>query len=200
MIDLKYTLDWRGTQSDYFWGKNPSEAPTFSYRWKSACVSLRNFCSVLRRKATLRGASAMTDLITQHFFLWKNLHILRTPNFQKNTLVGQVWLFRSFPNNYEGSYKFVKEHTSVFLRMVYKKIPIARTLVISHQMERRNAFHLACYLFTHYWPTGELVPLAFLLCSALSGHSSAFSFWTHARVSVDIVQFYVLFLLNLRQQ
>ena len=102
----------------------------------------------------------MTDLITQHFFLWKNLHILRTPNFQKNTLVGQVWLFRSFPNNFEGSYKFVKEHTSVFLRMVYKKIPIARTLVISHQMERRNAFHLACYLFSHYWQHMTAVPRA----------------------------------------
>ena len=121
----------------------------------------------------------------------------------------------------EGICKFEKEHTSAFLRRVYKKIPIARTLVISHQMERRNAFHLACYLFMLLiWllclgptnmpsmlstdlccqPTGELVPLVFLLCSALSGHSSAFSFWTHARVSVDIVQFYVLFLLNLRQQ
>ena len=42
-----------------------------------------NFGSVLRRGTTLRGASALTDLITQHFFLWKNLHILRTPNFQK---------------------------------------------------------------------------------------------------------------------
>ena len=79
---------------------------------------------------------------------------------KKNTLVGQVWLFRSFPNNYEGSYKFVKEHTSVFLRMVYKKIPIARTLVISHQMERKNAFHLACYLFSHYWQHMTAVPRA----------------------------------------
>ena len=123
-------------------------------------MSLRNFCSILRKETTLRGASALTDLITQHFFLWKNLHILRTPNIQKNTLVGQVWLFRSFPNNFEGSYKFVKEHTSVFLRMVYKKIPIARTLVISHQMERKNAFHWYHLSFCSALPSVALVQLS----------------------------------------
>ena len=114
VIDLRYSSDWRGTQNDYFWERKSRRSSNFLRQWKSACVSLRNFCSILRKETTLRGASALTDLITQHFFLWKNLHILRTPNFQKNTLVGQVWLFRSFPNNYEVSCKFVKEHTSVF--------------------------------------------------------------------------------------
>ena len=112
--DLRDSSDWRGIQNDYLRERKFRRSSNFLRQWKSACVSLRNFCSILRKETTLRGASALTDLITQHFFLWKNLHILRTPNFQKNTLVGQVWLFRSFPNNFEGSYKFVKEHTSVF--------------------------------------------------------------------------------------
>ena len=73
-----------------------------------------NFGSVLRRGTTLRGAAALTDFEhTALLFVEKPPHS-KNAKFPKNTLVGQVWLFRSFPNNYEVSCKFVKEHTSVF--------------------------------------------------------------------------------------
>ena len=100
-----------------------------------------------------------------------------------------------FLQDHLGAIAICKEHISVFLRMVYKKIPIVRTLVISHHitstdnnnhhqfwrklwlmvvfsvwiwclLERRKAFHLACH---HIFP-----PLAASDCCA-SGYPPSYA-------------------------